>query len=70
MDAFGDLKSDLLGLGVIVGHHSTRVVRELRRQSDSLRAQHLWDAIKAVRAQKQIPAIPRMARYSPPKILY
>lgn len=57
------MDADLLGLGVLVGHHATRVVRELRRQSDSLRAQHLWDAIKAVRAQKQIPAIPRMARY-------
>lgn len=40
----------------------SRVVREVRRNSDSLRAQHLWDAIRAVRAQKQIPAIPRMAR--------
>jgi len=41
----------------------SRIVREVRRNSDSLRAQHLWDAIRAVRAQKQIPAIPRMARY-------
>ena len=40
----------------------SRIVREVRRNSDSLRAQHLWDAIRAVRAQKQIPAIPRMAR--------
>lgn len=40
----------------------SRIVREIRRNSDSLRAQHLWDAIRAVRAQKQIPAIPRMAR--------
>ena len=39
----------------------SRIVREVRRNSDSLRAQHLWDAIRAVRAQKQIPAIPRIA---------
>ena len=31
--------------------------RECRRQSEPLRAQHLWDAIRAVRQQKQIPAI-------------
>ena len=39
----------------------SRIVREVRRNSDSLRAQHLWDAIRAVRAQKQIPAIRRIA---------
>ena len=42
---------------------STGIVREIRRQSEPLRAQHLWDAIRAVRLQKQIPAIPRMGRY-------
>ena len=42
---------------------SRGIVREIRRQSDPLRAQHLWDAIRAVRLQKQIPAIPRMGRY-------
>ena len=31
--------------------------RECRRQSEPLRAQHLWDAIRAVKQQKQIPAI-------------
>ena len=35
----------------------SRIVREVRRNSDSLRAQHLWDAIRAVRAQKQIQAM-------------
>ena len=42
---------------------SRGIVREIRRQSEPLRAQHLWDAIRAVRLQKQIPAIPRMGRY-------
>ena len=37
--------------------------RETRRVSDPSRAQQLWDAIGAVRAQKQIPAITRMSRY-------
>ncbi len=37
--------------------------RETRRVSDPSRAQQLWDAIVAVRAQKQIPAIVRMSRY-------
>ena len=37
--------------------------REVRRSSDPARAQQLWDAIKAVRMQKQIPAITRMSRY-------
>ena len=37
--------------------------REVRRCSDPARAQNLWDAIKAVRMQKQIPAITRMSRY-------
>ena len=40
----------------------SRIVREARRNFSPLRVQHLWDAIRAVRAQKQIPAIPRMAR--------
>ncbi len=39
------------------------LVRDVRRCSDPSRAQQLWDAIKAVRAQKQIPAITRMSRY-------
>ena len=37
--------------------------RETRRVSDPARAQQLWDAIVAVRQQKQIPAIVRMSRY-------
>lgn len=37
--------------------------REIRRCSDPARSQNLWDAIKAVRMQKQIPAITRMSRY-------
>lgn len=37
--------------------------RETRRVSDPGLAQKLWDAILAVRAQKQIPAIVRMSRY-------
>ena len=52
----------MLGTG-LPGDPSRGIVRELRRQSDPLRAQHLWDAIRAVRLQKQIPAIPRMGRY-------
>uniref|UniRef100_A0A0K2V833 SCAN domaincontaining protein 3like [Acyrthosiphon pisum] n=1 Tax=Lepeophtheirus salmonis TaxID=72036 RepID=A0A0K2V833_LEPSM len=39
------------------------VTKETRRISSSGRAQQLWDAIKAVRLQKQIPAITRMGRY-------
>jgi len=38
-------------------------VRETRRVSDPSRAQQLWDAIVAVRSQKQIPAIVRISRY-------
>ena len=38
-------------------------VRETRRVSDPARAQQLWDAVTAVRSQKQIPAIVRMSRY-------
>ena len=50
--------------GMTPGHDpSTGILRVCRRQSDPLRAQHLWDAIRAVRLQKQIPAIPRMGRY-------
>ena len=37
--------------------------RAIRRLMDPSRAQQLWDAIKAVRQQKQIPAITRMSRY-------
>lgn len=37
--------------------------RDIRRSSEPFRAQQLWDAIRAVRGQKQIPAITRMARY-------
>ena len=47
----------------ITADPSRGIVREIRRQSEPLRAQHLWDAIRAVRLQKQIPAIPRMGRY-------
>lgn len=64
METSSGYKPEYLLLGVSGAHPTSRVVRELRRQSDSLRAQHLWDAIKAVRCQKQIPAIPRMARYT------
>jgi len=46
-----------------VGPPINTLSREVRRCSDSSRAQMLWDAIKAVRMQKQIPAITRMSRY-------
>jgi len=46
-----------------VGPPINTYAREVRRCSDSSRAQMLWDAIKAVRMQKQIPAITRMSRY-------
>ena len=40
-----------------------RVSQEIRRVSDPDKAQIIWDGIKTVRAQKQIPALPRLSRY-------
>ena len=58
------LGTKMLGnYSVSTERHGGMIHRELRRQSDSLRAQHLWDAIRAVRQQKQVPAIQRMSRY-------
>jgi len=39
------------------------IQREIRRTSDPERGQQIWDGIKTVRAQKQIPALPRLSRY-------
>ena len=39
------------------------VPQEIRRVSDPDKAQIIWDGIKTVRAQKQIPALPRLSRY-------
>ena len=39
------------------------IVKEIRRVSDPDKAQIIWDGIKTVRAQKQIPALPRLSRY-------
>ena len=41
----------------------TGLVKEIRRVSDPDKAQIIWDGIKTVRAQKQIPALPRLSRY-------
>lgn len=58
----GDLKSSRpLSALASIGLAWSR--REVRRCSEPSRAQQLWDAITAVRAQKQIPAITRMSRY-------
>jgi len=39
------------------------IIKEIRRVSDPDKAQIIWDGIKTVRAQKQIPALPRLSRY-------
>jgi len=39
------------------------ILKEIRRVSDPDKAQIIWDGIKTVRAQKQIPALPRLSRY-------
>jgi hypothetical protein len=39
------------------------ILKEMRRVSDPDKAQIIWDGIKTVRAQKQIPALPRLSRY-------
>ena len=39
------------------------IMKEIRRVSDPDKAQIIWDGIKTVRAQKQIPALPRLSRY-------
>ncbi len=38
------------------------ILKEMRRVSDPDKAQIIWDGIKTVRAQKQIPALPRLSR--------
>jgi len=42
---------------------SIGIMKEIRRVSDPDKAQIIWDGIKTVRAQKQIPALPRLSRY-------
>jgi len=42
---------------------SIGLLKEMRRVSDPDKAQIIWDGIKTVRAQKQIPALPRLSRY-------
>lgn len=42
---------------------SVGLLKETRRVSDPDKAQIIWDGIKTVRAQKQIPALPRLSRY-------
>ena len=39
------------------------ILKEIRRVSDPDKAQIIWDGIKTVRAQKQIPALPRLSRW-------
>jgi hypothetical protein len=48
--------------GLILSTAVAGLVKEMRRVSDPDKAQIIWDGIKTVRAQKQIPALPRLSR--------
>ena len=53
---------ETLGIPVDIANFDG-IVKEIRRVSDPDKAQIIWDGIKTVRAQKQIPALPRLSRY-------